>query len=290
MALSQPTSELSSNWLMSRAYNVTSQHGEDGIIEAILEVIPRNNWCVEFGAWDGKTLSNTHYFITRHNYASVLIEANPKKFKDLLKTYGRNHTVIALNRYVGFDKTNSLDAILRETPIATDFDLLSIDIDGNDYHVWEACQEYRPKIVCIEYNPTIANGVEYVQPRNMNVSRGNSITSLCKLAHEKGYELVAATTSNAIFVDACYFDRLNIPDNSVETLRQDLSMVTHIFTGYDGKIILRGDRTVVWHDLPYREKSVQQLPRFFRKFPSRYNVFQKLLFPLYRHFVMKILR
>lgn len=47
-------------WLNHHAKTVTSQSGEDGIIEKILEVIKDNdNWCVEFGSWDVKACSNT---------------------------------------------------------------------------------------------------------------------------------------------------------------------------------------------------------------------------------------
>jgi hypothetical protein len=92
------------------------------------------------------------------------MECHEKRFSDLIRTYEGNERVIALNRFVGFDPDNCLDKILADTPIPKNFDLLSIDVDGNDYHIWEAVEEYRPKVVVIEFNATIPPEVEFVQP------------------------------------------------------------------------------------------------------------------------------
>jgi hypothetical protein len=95
-------------WLNQFESNVTSQYGEDGIITKIFEVIPeKNKWCVEFGAWDGKLYSNTYNLINQQGYSAVLIEANPKRYQDLIKTYRDNKKVIPLNAFVGFEKSNS---------------------------------------------------------------------------------------------------------------------------------------------------------------------------------------
>ena len=91
-------------WLSKFAQNVTSQYGEDGIIEKVLGIIGVNDkWCVEFGSWDGKACSNTYHLITNKSYSAVLIEGNPKRYKDLLKTFGDNNRVTTLNAFVGFD-------------------------------------------------------------------------------------------------------------------------------------------------------------------------------------------
>ena len=78
----------SNQWLHDFAKNVTSQYGEDGIVEKVLETVTDNdNWCVEFGAWDGKLFSNTCNLINNKDYLAVLIEADSRKFRVLLKTY-----------------------------------------------------------------------------------------------------------------------------------------------------------------------------------------------------------
>jgi len=273
-----------SAWLNQYARTVTSQGGEDGIIEEILEVIEDNDkWCVEFGSWDGKKLSNTYNLIVNKGYSAVLIESNRKRFKSLLKTFGGNAQVIPLNTFVGFDADNNLDAILKNTAIPGNFDLLSIDVDGNDYHIWEAVKKYKPKVVVIEFNATIPSQVEFVQPRDMSVTQGSSILSITKLAKSKGYELVAST-SNAIYVDAKYFDLFGIEDNSVEQIWTDRSALTYVFCGYDGTVFLRGLCKLPWQGILLKESMVQQLPKWALQRVGDHNILRKKLRKIYLRF------
>lgn len=272
-------------WLNEFARNVNSQAGEDGIIEKALEVIKDNDrWCVEFGAWDGIYLSNTYNLIANKSYSAVLIEGDQKRLRDLHKNFQSNKKVNPINAFVGFEENNSLDSLLRITDIPVDFDVLSIDIDGNDYHVWAAVRHYRPKLVVIEYNPTIPNAVEFVQPRNMCITQGSSILAINKLAKRKAYELVAATRLNAIFVDSKYFDLFGIEENSIDAIRTDQSEVTYIFNGYDGTVFIRGCGRLHWHNIPYKEHRMQQVPKWLRKYPENYGVLKKGIAKVYRCF------
>ena len=262
---------------------MTSQKGEDGIIEKVLDVMNNSNkWCVEFGCWDGKHLSNTFNLVRNKGYSAVLVEGDAKKFEDLLKTCEGNKKVIPVNAYVGFDPENCLDVLLETTEIPLDFDLLSIDIDGNDYHVWEAVRRYKPKVVVIEFNPTIPKEIEFVQPRDMGVTQGNSLLSIAKLAKSKGYELLSTTMWNAIFVDAKYYDLFGITDNSVEAMITDESLVTYIFSGYDGTVFLRGYRKLPWLNIVFSDRRIQQLPRFLRKSLMGRSRFRKKVLKRYR--------
>jgi hypothetical protein len=269
-------------WLGAFARNVTSQHGEDGIIEKVLAVIGENDrWCVEFGSWDGRHCSNTFHLIDQEQYSAVLIEGNSKRFKDLLATFAHNDRVTPINTYVGFGTDDSLDSILGQTDIPANFDLLSIDIDGNDYHVWKALTAYKPKAVIIEFNPTIPPSVEFVQPADPKLCQGSSLLSISQLAREKGYELVCATSGNAIFVDAKYFPQFGIEDNSPGVMMTDRSLITHIFCGYDGTVFLGGNRIMPWQSIPYEESRVQQLPRWARKVVNDRNVLRRKARKLY---------
>ena len=265
--------------------NYTSQFGEDGIIERALELIPnRDCWCVEFGAWDGKELSNTYTLIERRKYSAVLIEADTVKFASLQKTHHKRSGVICFNRFVEFEGPDSLDSILSETPIPWDFDVLSIDIDGNDYHIWDSLTHYRPKIVVIEFNPTIPNEVDFVQPKSARVTQGASLLALSRLADAKGYRLVHATTANGIFVEEGYFSLFGIQDNSIAALRaqSSLSHITYFFHSCDGKVHLAGNNKLVWHGIPLRASQLQILPRGLRTYPPLYNRFQRLWWKVYR--------
>jgi hypothetical protein len=270
-------------WFLAYARNVTSQFGEDGILERILQIIGKTDgWCVEFGAADGKYCSNTNHLITSAGYSAVLIEADPEKYKLLQHTFGNNSKVTLLNTFVGFEKDDNLDTLLQNTAIPKDPDVVSIDIDGNDYYVWEATSVYRPKVVIIEYNPTIPSQVEFVQEKDMHLSQGCSLMSLVKLGKAKGYELVAVTHSNGIFIEASYYPFFRIEDNSLFALRVDEKAVTYLFSGFDGKIFLRGCNRLPWHGLSLKEYRIQALPWFLRCYPTNYNFFQKILAKIHR--------
>src|ERR1700687_312128 len=67
--------------------NAYSQYGEDGIIDwGLSQTEPRHRICVEFGAWDGRTLSNTFNLVANHGWRAVYIEADARKFRVLQET------------------------------------------------------------------------------------------------------------------------------------------------------------------------------------------------------------
>lgn len=260
--------------LAGYANNVHSQFGEDGIISKILETLPlRDKWCVEFGAWDGRFLSNTCRLIEEDKYSAVLIEGDIEKCKELKNNFRKFPNVIAVQRFVGFDN-DRLDDILETTPIPNDFDFLSIDIDGCDYHIWESLKSHRPKIVCIEYNPTIPNGLRFVQARNFSVAQGASLDSIVDLGLLKGYELITTTRNNAIFATKELFPLFGIKDNSVTTLREDTSWVSQVFSTYDGELMVMGANLCPWNGIRL-DRMVRQLPKSLRAFPANMGFFRR---------------
>jgi hypothetical protein len=269
-------------WLLDFKADVYSQTGEDGIIKKILETLPkRDKWCVEFGAWDGRYLSNTRNLIDNYGYSAVLIEGSKEKFTDLQKNCVENDKVVAINQFVGFTGEDNLDHILATTQIPKDFDFLSIDIDGNDYHAWSTVVEYKPKAVCIEFNPTIPTEVHFVQAADPSVTQGCSLSALVELGKKKGYELVSVLPFNAFFVRSDYYPLFKISDNSPQALRQTLDYITYIFVGYDGRLFLRGCRKMLWHqDFEIKEDTIQQLPRFLLTYSGNYTKIQFALFLL----------
>lgn len=273
-------------WPLDQARDEYSQAGEDGIAEAILAQLPgRNNWVVEFGAWDGLHLSNSRHFIMSHEFSAVLIEGSPDRFADLQSLYRDRPDVHTLNVFVRTSGDDTLDQILARTPIPQDFDYLSIDIDGNDYHVWKSLAQFRPKLVCIEFNPTVPSDVSFIQADDFGVKHGTGLLSMVELGREKGYELATLTAANAFFVQEELFDILQIADNSIGTLRRDTSAVTHVFSGYDGTVFVVGNKELPWHQMPMRLSGRQDLPSFLRKFPLDYGPARKFLF--YSHFATR---
>lgn len=272
-------SELPSLWPLDHARDVHSQSGEDGVVEALLNALPeRNNWVVEFGAWDGLHLSNSRYFITQHGFSGVLIEGDSQRHADLDRLYRDRQDVHTINTFVTSSGTNTLDAILASTPIPRDFDYLSIDIDGNDYYVFRSLENYRPKVVCIEFNPSVPSEVDFVQPDDFATKQGCGIRTLTAMAKAKGYELAALTQFNAFFVPQELFPLLDIEDNSIQNLRRDTSAVTYVFSGYDGTVFVVGGKELPWHRIPMKLATRQELPTFLRKFPLDYGPGRKAAF------------
>lgn len=271
-----------STWLLEYKRDVYSQAGEDGIIEKILEVIPQNDkWRVEFGAWDGLFLTNTRYLIESKGFSAVLIEADKNKFRKLQRNYSHRDNVITINKFVGFREDDNLDQILSTTPIPYDFDFLSIDIDGNDFHVWKSISKYRSKVVVIEFNPTIPTHIRFVQPADPSLNQGAGLLPLVELGKEKGYELVSVLPGNAFFVREEYYPLFQMESNAPEVLRTSLDAITYLFSGFDGRVFLHGRCRLLWHGIDLKESKLQHLPRFLRKYPGNYSTLQKLMFALY---------
>ncbi|APB33391.1 hypothetical protein GlitD10_1071 [Gloeomargarita lithophora Alchichica-D10] len=186
-----------------------------------------------------------------------------KTYKVPIERYEDHPQVICARRLVSFEGENSLDSIFIQTPVPKDFDLISIDVDGNDWHIWDSLQTYRPKLVLIEFNPTIPHQVEFVQPRDMSVNQGSSLAALIHLARKKGYELIATTITNAFFVDKKYFSLFDIKDNSIWNMNKTVADYTFIFQLYDGTILLRGNNILAWQgvelDLDAIQNDIQKL-------------------------------
>jgi hypothetical protein len=162
---------------------INSQCGEEGIIDEIFKRIKSDNkQCVEFGAHNGVFLSNTKHLID-NGWMGVMIEGDKVLFQQLKKNMGND--AICIHKMV-----KNVDEVLEKTPLESDFDLISIDIDnGMDGYLWGNMVNYKPKVVLIEF------GVH-----------DNSLKILKSLAEEMGYSLVATTCWNAFFIRKDYME------------------------------------------------------------------------------------
>lgn len=256
--------------LLAFRRNVTSEYGEDGIIEQIFEIVgEESRWCVELGALNGTHHSNVWTLIKHKGWNGVLIEADKTYYEKLRAEYAdcpHAHTVQA---FVSFEGEYSLDAIFSRTPLPHEFDLLSLDIDGNDYHLWESLSKYMPRVLVIEFNPSIPDSISFVQPRDMDVFQGSSLRAVVDLSKEKGYELIAVNEGNAFFVQSALFPRFGIEDNSLERMHTDHRYETQVFQLYDGTLVYAGNTNLIWHKKPMDLENMQALPENDRKYPAR---------------------
>ena len=217
--------------------NIYSQNGEDGIIKEIFKRLEKklNKTCVEFGAWDGIHWSNTYNLIKNHSFKAILIEGDKKRFKELNNNIPK--CTIKINRFVEFSGKNKLDNILKKHNFPKNFDFLSIDIDGNDYHIFQGLKIYRPKLICIEFNPTISNEVNFIQEKNIKINQGCSALALIELAKKKKYSPIVATNWNIFFIENSLKKYVIQKKNYKIDDLIDNKNKNFIFTGYDGSII-----------------------------------------------------
>ncbi len=196
------------------ARNIYSQCGEDGILEELFRRLAiESGYFCEFGAWDGRHLSNA-YFLAEHNWEGLMIECDQGRSKVLeenLRIFAGR--VVGLNARVEIGGVNSLDNILKGAGCPVDLDLLSIDIDSNDWDIWYSLQEFNPKVVVIESNTTWPPGV--FATHVMGVTQGSSFTALHTLGRTKGYVLVCHT-GNMIFVREELAGTLGLPPEVLE--------------------------------------------------------------------------
>jgi len=252
--------------LLEFSNNIVSQFGEDGIIERIFTIIsPTHKYCVEFGAWNGKFLSNCWNLVTNKGWSGSFIEGNKDKFKDLLTEHGDKENVSCVNQFIEFEGENSLDNILSSVGAPQDIDLLSIDVDGIDYFIWESLSEFKPKVVAIEFNPTIPNDVVFVQAKDASVNQGCSLLSLIFLGAEKGYELICCTDCNAFFVKKELYKNFEIPNNFIECMYRP-RLDGRIFHGYDSHVYVVGMPKLVWSNIPLSNDDFQVLPQEQRRY------------------------
>ena len=176
---------------------IYSQNGEDGILAHIFGTIGvRNCTAVEFGVGNG--YENNSRLLAALGWRTFWFDCGELRHQPPGCTF--------LQRALTVD---NIDATFREQQIPPEFDLLSVDVDGNDYHLREALNCYSPRVCVMEYNGSYAPDQEYVMPRDDNyqwktweTTFGASLLSLTQQATRLGYDLVYCESRgvNAFYV------------------------------------------------------------------------------------------
>jgi hypothetical protein len=190
-----------------------SQNGEDGILLYIFSVIgSTNRKAVEICAGDGMEC-NIANLIINHGWTGLLFDADEAKIARGRQLYGGlSDTFIRPPQLVHtWITTDNVNNLVRGHGFEGEIDLLSLDIDGNDYWIWKALDCIQPRVIVLEYNawwgPHRSVTVPYDPAFQVDLSRqplycGASLAAFVKLAREKGYRLVGSDRMeiNAFFV------------------------------------------------------------------------------------------
>ena len=200
--------------LRSHEAKVYSQNGEDGLLLHLFSRIGvATRTFFEFGVQTGRECNSAHLSI-HLGWSGTLIEGDPE-LAAAAREYYASRTVVRdglLTIVPQFVTTENIDGLVREHAGGRDLDLLSIDIDGNDYWVWRAVESVRPRVVVVEYNahlgPDRSLTVEYDPAFRRRAKHpsgfyfGASLSALARLAGQKGYVLAGCDSKgvNAFFV------------------------------------------------------------------------------------------
>jgi hypothetical protein len=195
-------------------FQVYSQWGEDGIIQWLVGQVPiKRKVFVEFGVED-YTEANTRFLLVNDQWSGLVLDGSPANIESIRRDplYWQNN----LKAAKAFITRENIDSLLQANGISGEIGLLSVDIDGVDYWVWEAITSVQPAIVILEYNARFGPEASVTVPYDPQFQRGRahyshiyygaSLAALTSLGRKKGYALVAGNRAG----NNCFFVRRDL--------------------------------------------------------------------------------
>jgi hypothetical protein len=217
------------SYLQDVEFKVSSQWGEDGIIDWLIERanIPlAAQSFIEFGVEDYRE-ANTRFLMQNRNWRGLIMDGSSAMLdRTKADSLHWKHDLIAKPAFIDRENINTL---ISEAGFSGEIGLLSVDLDGNDFWVWEAIEVVRPIICICEYNAVLGDlnpiSIPYAPRFNRteahfsNLYFGASIAALRSLATRKGYRFVGTTAAanDAFFVREDYAQ--NFVDSSLQNIR-----------------------------------------------------------------------
>lgn len=191
-------------------FKVFSQFGDDGIIQYLINNVDiEHKRFIEFGVED-YTESNTRFLLINNNWSGLVIDGSKRNIDYIKKDQiCWKYDLTAVHHFI--DKEN-INRIISDNIASRNLGILSIDIDGNDYWIWECINVVDPVIVIMEYNSVFGSKHAVTIPYDPAFNRtrahysnlywGCSLKALCLLAESKGYEFVGSNSAgcNAYFI------------------------------------------------------------------------------------------
>jgi hypothetical protein len=199
-------------------FKVFSQFGEDGIIQYLIRranIPPHLRRFVEFGV-ESYVEANTRFLLMNNNWKGLVIDGS-EAYVAAIREYPIYwmHDLTAIAAFIDADNINDL---IRNAGFGGEIGLLSVDIDGVDYWVWDRLDVVTPIIVIVEYNSIFGSQRAVTVPYEATFVRskahysylysGCSLKALELLGRRKGYSLVGSNSAgnNAFFVRNDYLN------------------------------------------------------------------------------------
>lgn len=190
-------------------FKVFSQWDEDGIIQYLVSKVPiENKTFIEFGV-ENYEESNTRFLLINNNWQGLVLDACREDI-DFIQSDNIywQHDLQAKCDWI---TRGNIDSLLTSAGFSPDVGLMSVDIDGNDYWIWEAIESVRARILIIEYNGLFGleplavpytEGFSRTAAHHSNLYYGASLGAMHHLAKKKGYVLVGTNSfgHNAFFL------------------------------------------------------------------------------------------
>ncbi len=198
------------NSLQDVEFRVYSQWGEDGIVWFLTHIIPiTNKKFVEFGVEDYRE-SNTRYLLVEDNWSGLIMDSSGSNIENIKRQeiYWR-YDILAKEAFI---TKNNVNELIKSAGFEDDIGLLSIDIDGMDYWIFDAIEVVAPRIVICEFNPVFGYKEAVTVPYQKEFKRfeahysgvyfGASLKAIQFLANKKGYIYIGMNSNacNAFFV------------------------------------------------------------------------------------------
>lgn len=236
-------------------YSWLSQNGEDGIIRYLFDEIGfRNRWFLEFGF--GAVQCNSLRLMLKEGFSGLVMDGSDENvafFNHAAQKLGIDRAK-AVQAFITLD---NLESLIIDNGVPREIDLLSLDVDGNDYWFWEALEFVSPRIVCIEYNAGLGPDLSLTIPYDPEFERysyhpsgffhGASLAALEKLGRRKGYYLIGcdSTGTNAFFL------RADIAIDGVPAVTPREAFRPH--ANWLGRGISEAEQLEIMKNLPYQE-------------------------------------
>lgn len=257
------------NRLAAARFDGNSDFGDDGILDALLDALGIDHpTFLDIGSFGDREGSRTCRLSTGRGGSGAMV----RWAGDPGPAHGEAGDGAGWID-VGPPEPDEFDAWARsiQDRMAThDVDVLSIQVDGADYHVWRSFRNRRPSVVAVSFNPTVPNDVFFVQCADITVHQGTSLQALAHLAGALRYKLAACSLATAFFVPEELFDRCGVHDVGLDIDRMYRpGLCMHLFQLYDGSLRLHGLDRLLWQGLRLGQDEIQILPRSLRRWYHR---------------------